>query len=70
MVYPSLKGEAAKGGVLNTTRPQQISIDFNCLGIEAKTSFVLIINIPLFEPVTLYFDKECGKGIGFLYNAR
>ncbi len=62
VVYPVLKGEAAKGGLLNVTVPQQLSIEFNCLGVEKKTSLVLTLEFAVHSPIVLYFDKDCSKG--------
>ncbi len=63
VVYPVLKDEAAMGGPLNSTTPQKLIIDFNCLGVQVKTTMILHIEIPLHSPVKLYIDKECSKGI-------
>ena len=61
VIYPVLKEEGAKGGVLNTTHPKQLMMDFNCLGIEGKTTIVLHILTPLHSPIQLLIDKECSK---------
>ncbi len=37
-------------------------IDFNCLGVEQRTTLVLHITIPMYKPIELYIDKECSKG--------
>lgn len=62
LVYPVLTEEAAKGGRINTTHAQKLTIEFNCLGIEMKNTLILHIKIPLHSPINLYIDKECSKG--------
>jgi len=61
IVYPVIKDEAAKGGSLNITTSKKLTVDFNCLGIEAKTMLILNIDIPFSAPIQIYLEKECSK---------
>lgn len=62
LVYPVLIEEAAKGGALNISHTQKLTIEFNCMGVEVKNTLILHIKIPLHSPIDLYIDKECSKG--------
>jgi len=61
IVYPSLRGEAAKGGVISVESAKELIINFNCLGVAKKTTLMLTFEIPKHLDITLYIDKECGK---------
>jgi len=61
LLYPRFKGEASKGGLLNTTQAQELIIEFGCLGIQGKTQVIITIEITMHKPIILYMDKECSK---------
>jgi len=62
-VYPSLKGDGAKQNLLDIYSKKTLKLNFNCLGIEGTTTLMLKFDLIIYQPIILYINKQCGKGI-------
>ncbi len=61
LVYPTVKGSAARGGYLDVHNQKEIVIEFNCLGVEGTTTVTLQINLLLHRPLRISVEKRCPK---------
>lgn len=61
ILYPVLKDEGARTGSITIDTPKKLTIDFNCLGVEVRSSLVLFIEIPYYKTVKVIIEKECSK---------
>lgn len=48
-------------GHLEIGIPKELTIEFNCLGIETRTQMTLHIELGLFSPIILSINKECNR---------
>jgi len=61
IIYPVVKGEGSRTSSITVDSPKKLSIDFNCLGVEVKTTIVLYVEIPYYQTVRIVIEKECSK---------
>ena len=56
-----MSGEGSLEGTLEIGKYKKLTITFNCLGTNGKTTMVLHINTPFYKPIDIVIDKRCVK---------
>lgn len=61
VLYPVVKGEGAHTSSITVDSPKKLAIDFNCLGVDIRTTIILYIEILYYQTVKVVIEKECSK---------